>query len=336
MMFRNGLNLNYNPNSDTINGKLISAFNNYKVEGVYKNDTLYLSLYNGKGEIRGKILAPKKLKREYASKSFVTVTEQALDSTETYIYDPKIVSSKEWRKFKKNIKNSSKDIKEAIELTFAFYYYSQDLNISHFYLFQENKLTDLEIEEQEENDLPIQLSSYKDHIGILKINSFADHSKEIENILNKAATYDTLVVDLRQNQGGNIDGGFAFASKLIKKPMEGGYFLTRKWFEDNDSIPKDPCKKFPVISEGDYKILLDGIHNEKGVCLKLFPKKPVYPGKLYLLVGKNTASTCEPIAYTFKKEKLSTLIGENTAGAMLNAENFELTSDFKLYIEGVI
>src|SRR5690606_42154192 len=51
-----------------------------------------------------------------------------------------------------------------------------------------------------------------------------------------------------------------------------------------------------------------------------------------ILTNKNTASTCEPIVYELQRQKRAIIIGEKTAGAMLNGEMFELNQSFKMFI----
>ena len=50
------------------------------------------------------------------------------------------------------------------------------------------------------------------------------------------------------------------------------------------------------------------------------------------MTNNKTASTCEPLVYELKKLNRATIVGEKTAGAMLNGEKFELYNNFVMYI----
>ncbi len=125
----------------------------------------------------------------------------------------------------------------------------------------------------------------------------------------------------------------AFATNIIEKETFGGVSLTQKWFNNNKELPTpDDYKNLPHFTETNYDLIIEGIHQTEGLCLKIIPKEQVYQGKLYVLTNRKTASTCEPIVYELKKQNRAVIIGETTAGAMLNGEMFELENGFKMFI----
>jgi C-terminal processing protease CtpA/Prc len=77
---------------------------------------------------------------------------------------------------------------------------------------------------------------------------------------------------------------------------------------------------------------MEGLHNYEGMCIKVIPNKTTYKGKMYVLTGNITASTCEPIVYGLKLQKRAVIVGENTAGKMLSAEPFPLSDEFQVYV----
>lgn len=76
----------------------------------------------------------------------------------------------------------------------------------------------------------------------------------------------------------------------------------------------------------------EGIHNEEGLCLQVVPTSDPYTGNVFILINNNTASTCEPIIYGLKQIERATIVGEKTAGAMMNGEIFDLKSGFSLVV----
>lgn len=99
-------------------------------------------------------------------------------------------------------------------------------------------------------------------------------------------------------------------------------------------IIPDPSdyKNFPLFSEASFPLIIEGIHKHNGLCLVVYPDADNYKGNLYILTNKRTASTCEPLVYGLKQNKRATIVGERTAGAMLNGERFELQDKFNLWM----
>jgi C-terminal processing protease CtpA/Prc len=138
---------------------------------------------------------------------------------------------------------------------------------------------------------------------------------------------------LTDNSGGNIAPAYSLAKHLISKPLNGGVFLTQKWFALNSKLPdSNDYSQFKELSEGNYNLIISGIHNEKGIVLKLMPDELIFKGKIYILINKNTASTCEPLVYGLQKNGIATIVGQRSAGAMLNGEIFDIAGQFQLII----
>ena len=157
--------------------------------------------------------------------------------------------------------------------------------------------------------------------------------RTILSVLNCCLLYSNLIVDLRNNPGGSVPAGMAFATNVADTTFYGGVFLTQRYFEDHQSPPNvEEYTGFPHFTAANYDLLMEGIHNTKGVCLKIIPQQQTYNGKMYILTNGNTASTCEPIVYAFKHRKRAIVVGETTAGAMLTGEEFDLGNGFKLFL----
>ena len=169
----------------------------------------------------------------------------------------------------------------------------------------------------------------------MKILSFSGSVSEMDSIMTivKTKKYTNLIVDLRDNSGGSVAAGLTFAKNIVDSSFYGGIFLTQKWFNEHKELPKvNEYTQFPLFSEANFDLIIEGIHNKKGLCLQVVPNEKVYSGNVFILTNNNTASTCEPIAYGLKQFKQATIVGEKTAGAMLNGEIFDLKSGFSLVI----
>lgn len=70
----------------------------------------------------------------------------------------------------------------------------------------------------------------------------------------------------------------------------------------------------------------------EGRKLVVSPGNTVFKARIYVLTSQKTASTCEPIVYALKSNKLATIVGEKTAGAMLSSSPFYLKDNFTLIL----
>lgn len=321
--------------NDTIRltGILTTPMGNFNLEGHIVNNELYSTLRNKRrgylGTISGNRNIPNLPMEDYSQ-----LFQNAISLTENKIFNKEILRYKEWETFVKEMQKSTPKLQDDLEMIFAFFYRADKLPFSHFALMktiaenetEENKITEkkyLTLEEKDENT------------AYLKISSFSGTAKEVDDIFEEIIQkkYKNLIVDLRNNSGGSVEAGMAFATNIIDNETYGGVFLTQKWFNTHKELPaSDDYKNFPHFTEANFDLIIEGIHKTEGLCLKIIPKKQVYQGNLYILTNKNTASTCEPIVYELQKQKRAVIIGETTAGAMLNGEMFELDKDFNMFI----
>jgi C-terminal processing protease CtpA/Prc len=226
----------------------------------------------------------------------------------------------------------SKEMEDDIEMLFAFYYYSGNLPMSH-YSFMKPIPTDADVSEAY---TPTAFLEEKDtSTAYLKITSFTGSAAEMDSIFDVVVKrgYRNLIVDLCNNPGGSVEAGMAFARRVADSTFYGGVFLTQRYFNSHKALPTvSEYTTFPHFTEANYDLLMEGIHNTEGVCLKVIPKAPAYRGKVFILTNGRTGSTCEPIVYGFKQNKRATVVGTTTAGAMLAAERFDLSNGFKIFL----
>lgn len=325
----------YEVKEDTLHlaGILVTPMGNFNLEGHIVNDELYATLRNKSRGYLGTISGTRNIPN-LPLDNYKQLFENAVSLTETKIFNKEILQSKEWKIFTKEMRESVPKLQDDLEMVFAFFYRAEKLPFSHYALmksFEENE--GKENNKQQKRHLTLEEKNTK--IAYLKIASFSGTAQEVDSIFNiiKQKDYQNLIVDLRNNAGGNVEAGMTFATNIIDKETFGGVFLTQKWFNNNKELPTpDDYKNLPHFTEANYDLIIEGIHKTEGLCLKIIPKEQVYQGKLYVLTNRKTASTCEPIVYELKKQNRALIIGETTAGAMLNGEIFDLENGFKMFI----
>lgn len=337
--FKNGsllriVNGTYKTENDTLKllGVLTSAMGNYHFKGYITGNDLYARLTNKIGEQRGIIKGTKKQIKQ-PLENYPDLFRESVKLTENNIFNKDLLQTKKWKTFVKDMGKVSAKVQDDLEMVFAFFYYAGKLPVSHYAL--------MKIPEQEKDTIIYNSSRYvfleekSPQTAYLNITSFSGTATEMDSIFEviKQKDYKNLIVDLRNNSGGSVEAGMAFTTNIVDSTFYGGVFLTQKWFNKHKQPPTiESYPTFSHFTESNFDLIIEGIHNTDVLCLKIIPKPITFKGNIYVLTNNRTASTCEPIVYGLKQQKRATIIGEKTAGAMLNGELFELDKGFKMVI----
>lgn len=309
-----------------------SSIGSYYFNGIVVKDTLNAKLRNSKKELTGQLTGFKDANIAYPLNDYPKIISEVIDTAKTKIYNRDILETKKWKQFDRKITEKSSDFKDDIELVFAFYYFASELPISHFAL---TRVSEQNVSQDSLSKKFLNLSQLTEATALLKITSFSGTATEVDSVFSVIDTkgYKNLIVDLRDNPGGSVEAGMAFARNVVDTTMIGGVFLTQKWFNNHSNIPtENEYNQFPTFSESNYDLIIQGIHREKGLVLKVYPMKDNYRGKLFIITNNNTASTGEPIVYALKENGRAIIVGKKTAGAMLNGEQFKLPSGFSVFV----
>lgn len=162
----------------------------------------------------------------------------------------------------------------------------------------------------------------ENNTGYLDFRSMRDltlFEKFLDSIFNeiKNNPVNGLIIDLRQNGGGNSVLGEKLIGYITTKPFRmGGGSLWKVSDEYKDFIRKQATSN-KVYQSGSFQNYLNKSTGEmiKGFNPKAVapPKnKLVYTGKVCVLIGPNTFSSANMLANAIKDYQLATLIGEPT------------------------
>jgi C-terminal processing protease CtpA/Prc len=135
-------------------------------------------------------------------------------------------------------------------------------------------------------------------VFIWRMPSFEVPPPEMDRIAGKAAKSKTLIIDLRGNSGGYIDTLKNMLGHFTDHEIKLGDRVTRK-----DTKPE-----------------------------MIKPRSPFYTGNLIVLVDHNSASAAELFARVIQLEHKGTIIGDRSAGAVMEAKDFEESTgtDYKI------
>lgn len=315
---------------DSLKGVMTTMFGNFYFRAIKTETKIEGKLLNGKKEIVG--LFNSDLNQEIKQKDYKAIWADIEKTTQDKIYSKSVLDSKKWQSFKKQMDNASDKFRDDLEFLMGFYYFSNDLGFSHYSAFVEWEDWDNYINTQSA-DFP---HKFLDHdTYYLQVSSFSGTAQDMNKVLDQVAQkqFKNLVIDLRDNSGGSIEAGMAFAERLVKQDIVGGVFLTRKYYDTNSGVPtQKELEEYDTFSASNYQLLLQGIFEKQGLVLKVVSKDRIVYDKLYFLVNDKTASTCEPILDGFKQNNMATLIGQRSAGKMLNAEKFTVKAGYTLFL----
>ncbi len=318
-------------NADSLKGVLVTPFGNFYIETKVTNGSMTGVLKDGKRNIQGYVSAKQGLPN-LPIRDYNMILNKAIAVTGNKLYDPSLLKSEEWNSFIQKMRKVCNVTQDDAAFIIAFFYYEKKLPFTHFALYRK---ADEKSADAEGNEKYVQLEEKTPQTIYMKISSFSGSASEMDSafiyVCKKGYTH--LIVDLRDNPGGSVEAGMAFARHLVQDTIYGGVFLTQKYFAAHTDLPPvSAYNSFLHFTEANYDLLEKGISEYPAICLQAIPQTPVFKGKIDILINKNTASTCEPIIYTLKQHHLARLVGERSAGAMLNGEFFDVADGYRLFL----
>lgn len=315
-----------------LDGKYSSLTSTQDFKGkIFKNQ---LSAKLSNNEMTGTLIESSKPLADYNA-----IAGEAIKTTENLLFNPNLIQGKEWKNFKSQVLKLSKKVLDDYEFEKMYNIQVKNLPFSHYGISlkpkEQQSTSSIEVVKKQNENAKFKISSINENTILFSVKSFSATADEIIPFIDslKNIDPDNLIIDLRNNGGGTIASALPLASYLINDTLYGGLFLTQKYFLSHKDLPTiSEFRKFPLFSEASYQLIIEGIHKHDGLCLMVAPAEPTFKGKVYILTNKNTASTCEPLVYGLKQSKRAVVVGERTAGAMLNGEKFELSGRYNLWL----
>lgn len=251
---------------------------------------------------------------------------------EQNIYDKALLKTKEWRTFDKKTTRIAKRVQDDVEFFFGFSVLSQGLPFSHLNLLLMEETPSLAADPSERN---VFLKTIDAATLYMDVRSFGGSAQEMDAVCDTVLNggFSTLIVDLRKNGGGGLDSALPFGESIATDTVDAGYFVTNTWASKATRPPTAAAfNELPIAQERTTEAFIETLKNSAGRHLVLYPRNDAFKGKVYILTSNRTASTCEPIVDALKRSGRATIVGENTAGAMLSATIFQVQGKYHLFL----
>ncbi|WP_413582123.1 S41 family peptidase [Bdellovibrio sp. HCB288] len=156
----------------------------------------------------------------------------------------------------------------------------------------------------------IQLSQLNSRIAVMEVPSFrAEFFKDetLKTIANDLKKYKSVVVDLRNNAGGNFVAGLRFLSLFVCEPTLIGKL----------EKPKSKAGRAEMPDLLNDEKQLDILEKSREVSLKTFRNPACYSGAVKVLVDGRTSSVAEMVAQGLKEYRGALLRGTSSRGQLL-------------------
>jgi C-terminal processing protease CtpA/Prc len=138
----------------------------------------------------------------------------------------------------------------------------------------------------------IQIRSYGDDLLVAKLRSFMFEEGEANRLISNARKYKVLVLDVRENPGGNVE---------MLKLVVGGLF--------------------------DHEVkLYDRVGRESHKPMLAKPSHHNFEGKVIVLIDSKSASAAELLARVVQLEKRGLVMGDVSSGSVMEARHYSHTA----------
>lgn len=262
---------------------------------------------------------------------YVSITNSLMEVYGKNIYDTRALQSKEWKAFEARMRKFSAKAHDDLDLVAAFHTYSKKIPFSHKGFYRVESVKGKMRLPFAPRQGQITLEEQTPETVLLRVKSFyctaAEMDSAMQIVLQKG--YQNLIVDLRGNSGGSLEGGITLAGYLTDQETPTGVYLTQRWFREHPAPPTaQQLETMPAFTKADVNAFAQELDDQGFVVLKARPGKQRFNGKLFILTDRGSASACEPLTWNLKYTGRATIVGEPTAGQMLSADSYPVRSGF--------
>jgi carboxyl-terminal processing protease len=257
------------------------------------------------------------------------LVEKVIATAEAKVANPRWLDGPEWQQFTQLLRDPETQALDDAEFRRAFNEAARDLPFTHFALRWQQPRGAGKAEPMVALDWP------RKDVARLSVRMFAGNPAEFAKAMDEviAAAPAALLIDLRGNPGGSFPTAVALVRKLINEPMDSGAWLSRVWFDRHGDVPNaEQYASITALEKLDMAAYLEKLYTEGATRLMLpAHNQPIFDGRVMILADGRTGSTCEPLIDRLQAHGIE-VVGERTAGAMLNGHKYPLDETFQLFL----
>jgi hypothetical protein len=317
----------------TMEGKLITPFGNANISLALEGGSLSGSF---EGDITGTVTGVP-FSEELPLRDYGAVLAAIDNITKAWLYDLRFTQTPEWTQFHDKLVQSTSTAQDDFDMIAGFQEAWGEGLFSHYELLRPLKSMEslLKQADTQSEEKPIVHTSFtEDNIGLVTIDSF--FGSKIEQQIDDAFKViidrnpRALIIDVRQNGGGTL-AAWPVAARLIQEEVLAGYFISNRWWATHTTLPTTetliatPSPEFVTPQAFQQDLFSDGL-----LVMRIGPYEMTYDGPVYVLVSEHSRSATEALIGVLQSIGRVTVVGETTAGYMLNSNLFEIAEGFTL------
>ncbi len=274
-------------------------------------------------------ISGEKLSSDKPLKDYASLVDLALTLTEKYYWDATLAKSSEWLTFKDKVHDIHAKISDDYELAAILWWYSKKLSATPYEI---RRISPRENEPRTERQYAAR--EVQPRFALLDLSDLPVSKTEMDQLFSdiQKKDFSTLILDARGRKNLHLNAAALLADHLTAKSADWGFYLTRRWFDNNRSTPKYlECTKIlknaALTSE-----MPSNYFTESGRYLKPDPAQTVFKGKIFLLTDQRTSRIAEALAIWLKNDKLATIVGMKTSGQPLLFETIQIDKHYRINI----
>ncbi len=262
-------------------------------------------------------------------KDYTAIINSAFSLTEKYYFNRKLQSTSDWQNFKNDVNKVKPNIADDYEMAATLYWYGKKLSMGQFEIRK--------IFTREANPIRIKNSSPKElnpKTVLLDLGNLPEDAKGMEELFTilQKGNYSNLIIDAKGRRNVSLQQALLLTNHLVNHGMIWGSYITKLGTNANGKILdytelEKSLKNFRSPSDDDE--ILKG----NGVILNPEPSQPGFKGKVYILIDHRTSKVAEALAIWLKKEKMATLVGEESSGSPMLTHIIEIDPHYQITVQ---
>jgi len=320
--------ISYRADTVIYDGKIDYPDKIFSLKAKTWNDNFFGLLTDSKN--RTTVLTGKKLSTDKPLRDYPTLINNSFSLIEKFYWDPNLKKSSDWQNFKSDVGDLKVKIADDYELAMMMMWLGKKLTQIPHEIRKLNKKAPDPPQQKKSNSLKI----IPGNNAILFLNNIPDTREEMDQLFKEIQDKNIkkLIIATEGSRNLSINSALLLANHLTLLPGNWGCYLTRRWTETENTIPQ-PANWVQLLKNPlEFSGLTNAIFNEKGFYLKTKPALPTYKGKVYFLINKRISNVAEALAIYLKNEKLTTLVGQKSAGAPALTNVYELDKQYRILI----